>query len=294
MDWQFRLVALCVFICEQFHKDLRIFCQRSGNNDSPEFTDEEVITIFPDGIMQRRFGIITIRQYVRNHLTEWFPSLPSYEAFIRRPDRLSGVFPVLVERIPDNFSGTGLIPNIRLIDSFPVIMANAKRSSRSGVAKEFANKGYCPSKGLWYYGVKVRILGIRRNGSLPLPDFIGAAPASDHDLTAFRQLVPCLGHCKVFADLAYIDELGKQMLTEQDSDIRTPVRKKKGQKFSELSDQLFPTSVSKVRQPIESLSDLIQEKTNIRIASEVRSYNGLMVHVFGRLAAAMFMMVFNS
>jgi hypothetical protein len=49
-----------------------------------------------------------------------------------------------------------------------------------------------------------------------------------------------------------------------------------------------------VRQPIESLFNWIQEKTNIQAASKVRSYKGLTVHVFGRLAAAMFMMVFNS
>jgi hypothetical protein len=52
--------------------------------------------------------------------------------------------------------------------------------------------------------------------------------------------------------------------------------------------------VSSVRQPIESLFNWIQEKTGIQTASKVRSYNGLMVHIFGRLAAAMFMMVFNS
>ncbi len=51
--------------------------------------------------------------------------------------------------------------------------------------------------------------------------------------------------------------------------------------------------VSKVRQPIESLFNWIHEKTNIQKASKVRSYKGLMVHIFGRLAAAMFMLVFN-
>jgi len=42
------------------------------------------------------------------------------------------------------------------------------------------------------------------------------------------------------------------------------------------------------------LFNRIQEKTNIQMASRVRSYNGLMVHISGRLAAAMFLMVFNS
>jgi hypothetical protein len=43
-----------------------------------------------------------------------------------------------------------------------------------------------------------------------------------------------------------------------------------------------------VRQPIEALFAWIEEKTGIECASKVRSYNGLMVHVFGELAAALF------
>ena len=294
MDWQIRLIVLYVFICEQYHKELWIHCQRFTNNNNPEFTDEEVITIFLYGIMQRRFEIKGIYNYTADHLSDWYPNLPSYEAFLQRLNRLSGIFPLLTKRILDCFSGTGLLPNVRLIDSFPVVMANAKRSSRAKVANEFANKGYCSSKGIWYYGVKVHILGIKRIGTLPLADFIGVTPANEHDLNAFRQISPYLDNCKLFADMAYIDELEKQMLNEREADIHTPVKKKKGQQFLGLFDQLFSTSVSRVRQPIESLFNWIQEKTNIQMASKVRSYNGLMVHVFGRLAAAMFIMIFNS
>jgi hypothetical protein len=294
MDWQIRLITLYVYICIQIEKDLWIYCQRFTNNSKPELTDEEVITIFLYGIIQRRFEIKTIYDYIRDHAADWFPNLPSYEAFVQRLNRLSGVFPILAERILSDFSGNGLLPDVRLVDSFPVIMANAKRSSRAKVANEFANKGYCSSKGLRYYGVKVHILGIRRSKALPIADFIGITPASDHDLNAFRQITPYLENCKIFADMAYIDEIEKQLLKEQNTGIHTPVKKKKGQKFLEPFDQLISTAVSRVRQPIESLFAWIQEKTNIETASKVRSYNGLMVHVFGRLAAAMFLMVFNS
>jgi len=47
-------------------------------------------------------------------------------------------------------------------------------------------------------------------------------------------------------------------------------------------------AVSRVRQPIESLFNWIEEKAGIEMASKVRSSQGLLVHVFGRLAAAMF------
>ena len=48
------------------------------------------------------------------------------------------------------------------------------------------------------------------------------------------------------------------------------------------------TAVARVRQPIEALFAWIEEKTGIEYASKVRSYQGLMVHVFGKLAAALF------
>jgi hypothetical protein len=294
MDWKIRLITLYVYVCTQFDRDLWIYCQRFTNNNKPEFTDEEVLTVFLFGIMQRRFELRSIYDYARNHLSDWFPNLPSYVAFVNRINRFSCVFPALIERILSDFSGNDMISHIRMLDSFPVIMANAKRSSDAKVANEFANKGYCASKGIWYYGVKIHILGIRRSGTLPLPDYIGVTPASEHDLNAFRQIAPYIENCEVYADKAYIDELEKQLLREQNADIHTPIRKKKGQQTLGLSEQLFSTAVSKVRQPIESLFNWIQEKTGIEKASKVRSYEGLMVHVFGRLAAAMFMLVFNS
>jgi len=39
------------------------------------------------------------------------------------------------------------------------------------------------------------------------------------------------------------------------------------------------------------LFNWLEEKTGIQRASKVRSYNGLLVHVFGRLAAAMWLLL---
>lgn len=294
MDWEIRLTTLFVYVSMRYDSHLWVYCQRFGNNNQPDFTDEEVITIFLFGIMQNRSKIKGIYNYTQNHLSEWFPKLPSYVAFIQRLNRLESLFPKLIECILNDFEGKDLMKNIRLIDSLPIIMANAKRSSRAKVASEFANKGYCASKDIWYYGVKIHILGIKRHKTLPLPEYIGITPASDHDLTAFRLITPYLENCKLFADLAYIDTLEKQILKEQGTELTLPIKKKKGQKKLELFDQLFSTGVSRIRQPIESLFNWLQEKTDIQSGSKIRSYNGLMVHIFGRLSAAMFMMVFNS
>ncbi len=64
-----------------------------------------------------------------------------------------------------------------------------------------------------------------------------------------------------------------------------------GQTYLDAADQLYSTAVSKVRQPVESMNNWIQEKTGIEIASKVRSTKGLLVHVFGRLCAAFELLV---
>ena len=98
----------------------------------------------------------------------------------------------------------------------------------------------------------------------------------------------------MYADQAYIDALEREILKEQEVDILTPVKKAKGQETLFLFEKLLSTSVSRVCLPIESFFNWIPEKTGIQVASKVRAYKGLMVHVFGRLTAAMFLLAFNS
>lgn len=254
-----------LFISQVFKDKLQFYCKRMSNNSSPKFTDEEVIVIFIWGIIQNRTKIKDIYNYTSDHLREWFPDLPSYEAYVMRLNRLEDVFIPLMEEIQNHFPNNYL-KNIRLIDSMPIIMANSKRSSKAKVAPEIANKGYCGSKDIYYYGVKIQVLGFKRPGTLPLPELIGLTPASNHDLTAFRQITPEIKNCEIYADKAYIDSLEKEMLNQQNAEIYTPVKKKKGQDTLYLFEQLLSTSVSRVRQPIESLFNWIQEKTNIQIA----------------------------
>ena len=66
------------------------------------------------------------------------------------------------------------------------------------------------------------------------------------------------------------------------------MKKKPGQKYLQADEQWLSTAVSRVRQPIETLFGWIEEKTGIECAGKVRSYQGLLVHVFGRFAAVMY------
>jgi len=58
-------------------------------------------------------------------------------------------------------------------------------------------------------------------------------------------------------------------------------------------DKMYSRAVSQIRQPIEAFFNWIIEKVGIQNASKVRSEKGLLVHVFGRFAAALMIMTFD-
>ena len=64
----------------------------------------------------------------------------------------------LLELVQQICPRTGVLEHIRLMDSVPITVAHAKRSSQARVAPEIANKGYCSSKGEYDYGGKVHLL----------------------------------------------------------------------------------------------------------------------------------------
>ena len=174
----------------------------------------------------------------------------------------------------------------------PIQLCSHKRKAK--VARELSNKGYCSTKDMHYYGIKLHLVASRVPGSLPIPSLIGITPASTHDLTALKPVLPQLAGQAIFADKAYADKpLNEQLLEKQDTFIYTPVKLIKGQSLQErqrnkAADDLFCCAVSTIRQPIESFFNWINEKTQIQNASKVRSYQGLLVHVFGKIAAACF------
>ena len=55
----------------------------------------------------------------------------------------------------------------------------------------------------------------------------------------------------------------------------------------------FNRMVNRLRQPIESFFNWLNEKTQIQNASKVRSTESLLVQCWGKLAFAMFSLVFN-
>lgn len=100
-----KLISLYMYICDVYKSSLRFYCQRFSNNSNPEFTDEEVLTVYLFcGYCQRYFGIKEIHTFAKEYLSSWFPKLPSYQTFNARLNMLSEAFKVLAETMIQSFS----------------------------------------------------------------------------------------------------------------------------------------------------------------------------------------------
>jgi len=296
---EFKLIAIYLYISDIYKSELMYSCLRFSNNSEPEFTDPEVMTIYLYAMhVEQRFKIKQIYGYANDYLRSWFPLLPSYEAFNMRLNRLGEAFKLLSTNLISSFVPSDCVQDESLLDSMPVITCSGKRKGK--VAKEITDKGFCSTKGIYYYGLKLHALAFNHPHHLPFPEQFQLTPASENDLNLFKQAWGEIKNRTFFGDKIYHDtEYFNNTEVAMNSLMLTPVKGVKGQsdeikQRDKAANDLFSTAVSRVRQPIESLFNWLIEKTDIQRASKVRSTKGLMVYVFGRLAAAYIFLIFNS
>ena len=293
--WQTNLITHYCAVCDH-HSTIEAMMQRQSNNFCPQFSDEECITVYLWGISQRRFEQTTIYNYTKNHLLGWFPKLPSYQAFSDRLNRLAPAFQALAE-IWLSAIGVVLPEHMEyIVDSCPIILAKGPRSGQGKIAWELCEKSYNSSRKEWYYGIKLHAVVARKPGCLPIPLSLMASGAAVHDLPAAKQIMEdhlFLRPGKLYADKAYADSSWAESLKKNHAlDLLTPRKKHKGDTL--ISGDTFSTFVSSIRQPIECFFNWLNRLTNIQSASTVRSLSGLLLHVFGRISAALWSLFFNS
>ena len=285
------LISLYFYIDERYNKEWKYLNERFSNNHQPAFTDVELLTVYCYGIMEeKRFKQKELYDFTKKYLLSWFPRLPSYQAFNGRINQMTEMFKqMLVECVL--LLGKGEQTNREsVVDSLPIITCSGKRKGK--VAQELTNKGYCSTKGMYYFGVKLHALGWARKGKLPCPENFVITPASENDLNVFREYWHDVEGRIIYGDKIYKDaDWFTTLAKEKNSIMLTPVKAVKGiaeriKQMNKAADDLWSKAVSTVRQPIESLFNWLIEKVDLQRASKVRSTKGLIVHVYGKLAAA--------
>jgi len=292
-----KLIEIYIYIDKRYNEDLKYCCERFSNNDKPEFTDQEIMTIYLFAIHEeQRYKVKQIHRFANEYLRSWFPNLGSYAAFNSRLNRLSEAFKQLVTPLLKEFRPEDCYLDQSLLDSMPIITCSGRRTPK--VATEIIDKGVCSSKGMYYHGLKLHALTFRRKDKLPFPEQLLITPASFNDLSVFKEAWSDIFNRNFFGDKIYFNkEFFADLKKEKNSIMLTPVKAVKSQtevekQRNKAADDLFSTAVSKVRQPIEAFFNWLIEKTDFQKASKVRSTKGLMVHVFGKLAAAFINLIF--
>lgn len=290
------LIKVYFHVCDKYKEQICWDVQRFSNNSNPPeaITDEELITIYLFCVAySEKYKIKSMYRYIQSHWHCWFPKLPSYQAFNARLNNLWKGFVVLIMDFMNSIAEYSDKLKILIGDSFPVITCSHKRDGK--VAHELTAKGFCATKKLHFYGVKVHVFGLRRVSTMPFPQYLEVLPANVADLSACRQMLQNIQADACIADKAYGDAgLAKQMQAKgnqlitpiKDKQKHTAAMKQKERAFNDV----YNKAVSTIRQPIESLFNWINELTQIQNASKVRSTNGLRLHLWGKLAAALLLL----
>lgn len=92
MDWQNQLITLYLSVCERYQTGLWAYVQRFASYSDLSFSDEEVITLYRFGIIDKKREIKTIYEHAERYWRDWFPNLPSYVAYVQRLNRLAACF----------------------------------------------------------------------------------------------------------------------------------------------------------------------------------------------------------
>lgn len=299
-DKALRLIKTYMYICDMYERNLKYHCQRYSNNSKPLFSDEEILTIYLFvGHEQKYTRLKDIHNFAKEYLHDWFPKLVSYQTFVYRLNRMAGAFTELSKQLLESHKPEDCDESTLIVDSMP-IMTCTGRNRIGKVATEIADKGYCSTKNQYYHGLKLHLVGMRRNGHIPFPYHLALSAASENDLTVFkRECAPSINGKTIFADKIYRD--AAYWKTEKDAKgncLLTPIKAVKGateeeKQRNKAADELYSSAVSSVREPVEAFFNWLNEKTNIQRAYKCRSTAGLLIHTLGKIAIAFIFLIFN-
>src|SRR5215204_7672567 len=87
-----QLIQLYLFVCQIYDTRSATCFQRLSNNSKPQFTDQELITIWFFAHFNEKYQKKQIHRFIRAYWKQWFPHLPSYQTFCYRLNLLEPTF----------------------------------------------------------------------------------------------------------------------------------------------------------------------------------------------------------
>jgi hypothetical protein len=289
---EIQLIQLYLLVCHIHDTQSETCVQRLSNNSNPRFTDQELVTIYLCGHLQGVFEKKAMHKLIDDYWRHFFPNLPAYQTFVARLNQLEPTFQSFGSYFQKMLAESSEPQIDHLIDSLPVMLAKGAHAYFANVAREVADRGYCASKRMYFHGVRLHAIAQRRFGTIPLAKQIWLREGSCHDLPSVREQEVYLPNSSLIGDRAFPDPTFEALLKEQRTTLYTPLKKRKGKELSQ-TEKYYNRLVSKPRQPIESFFKWLIAKTDIQRAGRVRSTEGLMVHCWGKLTVAFYLLVFN-
>ena len=214
---QLKLIETYSWACGLFDKNPQWSFSRLSNNVSAtlnnrnqpkQLTDQEAVTIYLFvGRHQKYSKIKEIYDFTYHYLSEWFPNLTSYQKFNNRLNVLYPIFYDITLDIISNNIPQNAQPKTLLLDSMPIVTCK-HRNRTAKVARDCTDKGFCPTKNMYFYRLKLNLLAFRRKGTIPFSNKIYFSAASESDLNVVKELnwLDNLQDTEIFADKIYIDK----------------------------------------------------------------------------------------
>lgn len=287
-----QLIELYLFACHIYDNRSETCFQRLSNNARPEFTDQELVAIYLFGHLNNLFEKKAIHKFIDRYWRHYFPRLPAYQTFAARLNLLEQTFQTIGGYLNERLAESRTPEIDHIIDSVPVMLARGGHAYGARVARDVSDVGYCASKKTYFHGVRLHTIAQRRFGGIPLPAQIWLREGSCHDLQSVREQAISLPGSALIGDRAFPDPTLRQMLAEQHTTLLAVRKKPKGKELSK-SEKSYNRLVSKFRQPVESFFNWLIDRTDIQRAGRVRSTEGLMLHCWGKLTFAAYLLVFN-
>jgi hypothetical protein len=248
--------------------------QGRHRNRKASLTDSEIIAI----LIFFHYGSFTnfkhyYNYYVREHLSDYFPTLVSYNRFIELQQRVAVPMMLFLK-----MNCLGKSRGINFIDSTHIKVCHNRRIHQHKVFKEVAERGFC-SIG-WFYGFKLHLI-INDSGEI-LSFYLTKGNVDDRNPKVMQSLTEDI-FGKLFGDKGYISKALSDLLFADGIQLITKVKKNMKHQSLSATDKIL----LRKRAIIESVNDELKNICQLQHTRH-RSVNGFLFNIMSVLAAYSF------